>query len=46
MFTDMFCSFENFSELSIIQGNGGGKITDNPKPQLKQKQLKHSTKWF
>jgi hypothetical protein len=30
----------------IIQGNGGGKVTDNPKPWLKQKQTKHDTKWI
>jgi hypothetical protein len=33
-----------YSELSIIWGNGGGKVMDNPKPWLKQKQL--GTKWI
>jgi hypothetical protein len=26
--------------------SGGGEITDNPKAWLKQKQLKHGTKWI
>jgi hypothetical protein len=30
----------------IIRGNGGGKVTDNPKPRLKQGQLNHGTKWI
>jgi hypothetical protein len=34
-----------YSQLSIIQVmGGGGDITDNPKPWLKQKQSKHGTK--
>jgi hypothetical protein len=33
------------SQLSRVMV-GGGEITDNPKAWLKQKQLKHGTKWI
>jgi hypothetical protein len=29
----------------IMVSNDGGKVMDNPKPWLKQKQSKHGTKW-
>jgi hypothetical protein len=32
------------SQLSEIMV--GRRVTDNPKPQLKQKQSKHGTKWI
>jgi hypothetical protein len=32
------------SRLSGIMG--GGSVTDNPKPRLKQKKSKHGTKWI
>jgi hypothetical protein len=35
-----------YRQLSIIWGNGGGKIMDNPKPWLKQRQSKHGMKWI
>jgi hypothetical protein len=38
--------FKSHRQLSIIQGNGGRKVMDNPKPWLKQKQSKHGTKWI
>jgi hypothetical protein len=36
---------EKNSQLSIIRVRGG-KVTDNPKPQLKQEQSKYGTKWI
>jgi hypothetical protein len=38
--------FSLYSQLLIIQGNGGEKVMDNPKPWLKQKQSKYDTKWI
>jgi hypothetical protein len=35
----------NYIQLSVIWVNWG-KVTDNPKPQLKQKQSLHGTKWI
>jgi hypothetical protein len=35
-----------YGQLSVVPGNGGGKVMDNPKPQLKQKQSKHGIKWI
>jgi hypothetical protein len=41
-----FNLLSTYSQLSITQGNGGRKVTDNPKTWLKQKQSKHGTTWI
>jgi hypothetical protein len=39
-------SYKIIETMAWVQGNGGGKVMDNPKPGLKQKQSKHDKSVF
>jgi hypothetical protein len=40
----VYVEYTGNSQLSRVMV--AGKVTDNPKPGLKQKQSKHGTKWI
>jgi hypothetical protein len=42
----LYFQIHTYRQRLIIQGNGEGEVTDNPKPLVKQKQSKHGTKWI